>query len=137
VEAGNNSRYIRVPQPGLRYRIDFGIAGPSGAFVPLCRSSEVVMPTARVHESIKEQWVRADTDALSDFSARPGSVTDCLAAAATRQSDKVHNDSRESSTTDSTAPRAITDTFSGNSCSSRFIPYANPERGGASGHPDR
>jgi hypothetical protein len=65
-----HSQYICVPEPGLRYRLEYGSAS-SGRFVPLCSSNEVTMPAARIHASRGgRKGVRAETKKLIDFSAR-------------------------------------------------------------------
>jgi hypothetical protein len=71
VEKGTHSQYIRVPEPGLRYRLEYGIS-LSGRFVPLCASNEVAVPAAGVRElkvNMKKGG-QADTEALIGFSAR-------------------------------------------------------------------
>ena len=142
VEEGKYSRYIRVPQPGCSYRIDYGLAASSGAFVPLCHSREVAMPAARVHEAISEKWVRADTGKLSDFSVRSGTiradmpladVATALPAAAVdalQDGGAARNDDRALSrrtvpmAAGASAAPAIAP------CSSRIVPY--PKADGAS-----
>lgn len=70
-----HSQYIRVPEPGLRYRLEYGIS-PAGRFVPLCSSNEVTMPAARIQAPKGgRKGVRADTKKLIDFSAHSIAAT--------------------------------------------------------------
>ena len=69
VGKGTHSQYIRVPEPGRRYRLEYGIASPD-RFIPLCSSNEVSVPPARVRETKGKKDGRADTEALIGFSAR-------------------------------------------------------------------
>jgi hypothetical protein len=91
VEKGTHSQYVRVPEPGRRYRLEYGVES-SGRFMPLCSSNEVAVPAARVHElrGKGKLRVRVDTEKLTDFSTRAmtvaavpeGSVTDMTDTAA-------------------------------------------------------
>jgi len=69
VEKGTHSQYIRVPESGRRYRLEYGIASPD-RFIPLCSSNEVSVPPAQVRETKGKKDGRARTEALIDFSAR-------------------------------------------------------------------
>jgi hypothetical protein len=46
VEKEIRSGYFRVPEPGRRYRLEYGFASPDG-FIPLCSSNEIAVPAAR------------------------------------------------------------------------------------------
>ena len=63
------SQYIRVPEPGHRYRLEYGTAS-SGRFVALCSSNEVAVPAAQVQKPSGKKRAQADTKKLVDFSAR-------------------------------------------------------------------
>jgi hypothetical protein len=85
VDNKESSRYIRVPQPGCSYRIEYGIETRSGGYIPLCAAPTVAVPAARVHEPPAGQPGQADADRLFGFSIRSGTVTpDSVAALGVR-----------------------------------------------------
>jgi hypothetical protein len=67
---GTFSQYIRVPEPGHRYRIEYGITTQNGTFVPFCSSNPVDVPAARIHTAVAGTMFKADTGKLIEFSAR-------------------------------------------------------------------
>jgi hypothetical protein len=72
VEKGVYSRYIRVPEPGRRYRLEYGITTETGRFVPLCASNPVDVPAARVQAAVIDKRFKAETEKLFACSARSG-----------------------------------------------------------------
>jgi hypothetical protein len=90
---GARSQYIRVPEPGRRYRLEYGIATPD-RFIPLCSSNEITAPAGRVQEPLtltkdnKDRHTAAEV--LLGFSARAltaaaspqGAAADMVALAA-------------------------------------------------------
>jgi hypothetical protein len=93
VRKGARSQYIEVPEPGRRYRLEYGIAA-ADRYVPLCSSNEITAPAGRVHEpltlTIENRDRRAAADVLTGLSARvltadtspQGTAADMMALAA-------------------------------------------------------
>ena len=48
---GARSQYIGVPEPGRRYRLEYGVAAADG-FVPLCSSNGITAPAGRMQEPL-------------------------------------------------------------------------------------
>lgn len=65
VEKGTCSRYIRVPAPGRRYRLEFGVGSP-GRFKPMFSSCEVAVPAGCMREP---QPLTKEAEILAGFSA--------------------------------------------------------------------
>jgi hypothetical protein len=74
IQEGEDSRYVPVPQPGRRYRIEYGFATLSGGFIPLCSSSEIRTPEATIHEppAPVESVIKPGTDSATPPQPLPG-----------------------------------------------------------------
>jgi hypothetical protein len=72
VAKGVRSRYIPVPHPGRRYRLEYGTAR-TGRFAMLCSSNEVAVPAGRAQEPRSlTNWLMGRHDAaeaLAGYSA--------------------------------------------------------------------
>jgi hypothetical protein len=64
VKSGEMSRYISVPNPGSTYKVELGLRKKSGAFVPICGSDTVTLPSARIQAGEPMRHFKADTEAL-------------------------------------------------------------------------
>jgi hypothetical protein len=71
--------YIRLPEAGRAYTVEFGQLSPTGAFIPLTESQPVRIPRQEVTDAVDENWTSMRTDELISVSA--GRVSDLLAGA--------------------------------------------------------
>jgi hypothetical protein len=74
VDQGAGSQYVRVPEPGRQYFVEYGTSLPDGAFFSICSSATVSMPCARVSPPSVEKGFRADTAKLIESSSGSGTV---------------------------------------------------------------
>jgi hypothetical protein len=63
-----NNRYLKVPEPGRTYIIEYGNITPEGTFIKVTQSNVLKTPRDNYSEIIDEEWATADTEELSTFS---------------------------------------------------------------------
>jgi len=65
VDPGSGNFYLHV-EPGERYQVKIGVVLPTGSFVEIAASQEVVTPPETVSDVVDEQWmlVREEFDRL-------------------------------------------------------------------------
>ena len=49
--------YVKLPQPGRRHRVDFGLRLPDGTFITILSSNSVLLPNGKVSDDIDAKWV--------------------------------------------------------------------------------
>jgi hypothetical protein len=49
--------YVKLPQPGRRHMIEFGLRLPDGTFISILSSNVVLVPNGRVSDDIDAKWV--------------------------------------------------------------------------------
>jgi hypothetical protein len=79
LRTGITSQYVDVPAGKKTYQVELGMQSRSGSYVMVCRSGEITMPSARVHDRGETPEFRADTAVLTELSLEnapvPGDTT--------------------------------------------------------------
>jgi Domain of unknown function (DUF4912) len=64
IDRGERKKYVKAPEPGRTYLLEYGLLTPDGSFLEAVRSNACAVPRKGVSDRLDEAWSMANTAEL-------------------------------------------------------------------------